>query len=134
MGTREITAEYTSKLTDEEKEKIHKVWELGVLGDILILERYGNMCGWSELKLKKGKATVYRLTKPWGSERRKEHFFGLPTRTYEGDQFSFVEYISVIAEQEKIPPAEEFVQAGLEPRIENQYRYYLQRIQETKPN
>ncbi len=133
MGTREITAEYTSKLTDEEREKIHQVWELGVLGDILILERYGSMCEWSELKLKKGKVTIYNLTKlPWGSERRKEHFFGLPTRTYEGDQFSFVEYISIIAEEERVPSAEELVQTGLEPRIEKQYRYYLQRIQDTK--
>ena len=131
MGTREITTEYISRLTEEERKKIHRVWELKVLDDILILERYGSMCGWSELKLKKGKTTVYHLTKPFGSERRKEHFFGLPTRTYTGNQFSFVEYISIIAEQERLPLTEEFIQAGLEPRIEKQYRYYLQRIQDT---
>ena len=132
MGTRNITAEYTSSLTDEEREKIDQVWELGVQGDILILERYGSMCGWSELRLKKGSVTVYKITKPWSTERRTEHFFDQPIRTYDGDQFSFVEYISVIAEQERVLSAPEYVQAGLDMEVEKQYRDYFQRIMDTK--
>ncbi len=132
MGTRNITGEYTSSLTDEEREKIHQVWGLGVQGDILILERYGSMCGWSELRLKKGKLMVYNLVKPWGRERRTEYFFGQQTRTYDGDQFSFVEYISVIAEQERFPPAQEYLQAGLDAEVEKQYRDNFKKIMDTK--
>ncbi|GEM_PF-3386360 len=131
MGTRDITAEYTSSLTDEDREKIDQVWELICLDHLLVLERYGSMCGWSELKLKKGKLTVYNLVKHWGGIRRTEHFFGQQTRTYDGNQFSFVEYISIIAEQERFPSAQEYLQAGLDVEVEKQYRDYFQRIQNT---
>ncbi|HLD73042.1 MAG TPA: hypothetical protein VJA23_05665 [Candidatus Nanoarchaeia archaeon] len=132
MGTRDITREYPLEFANEKGEKIHRAWELGVQGDILILERYGSMCGWSELRLKKGSVTVYKITKPWSTERRTEHFFDQPIRTYDGDQFSFVEYISVIAEQERVLSAPEYVQAGLDMEVEKQYRDYFQRIMDTK--
>jgi len=129
MGMREITSEYNTETTNEEGQKLHRIWELGVLGDILLLERYGSFCGWAELKLKKNGLEVYRIVrKPWGSEERTEYFFNHPARVYVGDLFSFVEYITQTAEHERFPSAEEHVQADLDVDIERLYSDNLQRI------
>jgi len=116
----------------DDGDQLHRRWELNVMGTGLLFERYGSMCGWSQLKLKKNGAEVYRIVKPWGSEERTEFFFNQPTRTYMCNQLSFVEYLISVAEQERIPEAQEFVQAGLDAEVEKQYRKHLQKIIDTK--
>lgn len=127
MSIREISSGSDTELTND-GQKLHQVWELGVLDDVLVLERYGSFCGWTELKLKRKGLEVYRIVKPWGSEKRTEYFFNQLTRVYIGDRLSFVEYITQIAELEKFPAAENFVQAGLKPDTERQYRDALRKI------
>ena len=100
MSIREITSKYKTSLSNEEGQPLHRVWRLSILGNILLLERYGSFCGWSELKLKQNGAEIYRITKPWGSEERKEYFFNQLKRVYVGDQFSFIEYLTQIAKQD----------------------------------
>lgn len=135
MGLREVTSEHRAKELSEDGLQIHRVWELSVLGSIFLLERYGSMCGWSQIKLIRGKEEVYKIVRNWGDEERREFFFGQPARAYTGNQFSFVEYIAQIAEHERLPPAEEFVQSGLDRKIEKLYRNNLQQIlNQTRPS
>ncbi len=128
MGIREITYRYDSTSTNENGEKLHKAWELDISNNTLVLERYGSFCGWSELKLKKKEREVYRITKLFGGEERTEYFFHRLTRAYNGDQFSFVEYITRVAEKGRFPAAEEDIPAGLDSNIRDLYRENLQKI------
>ncbi len=126
MITREVTSkDRTPEVVDDENQ-LHRVWELNVLGKVLLLERYGSMCGWSQLKLKRNGKEVYRIVKPWGEERREEFFFNQSTRVYWGNRFSFIEYIEQIDGQ--IPAPGQFTQAGLSTRVERVYRDNLQKI------
>ena len=132
MKIREITSKYKSGI-EIDGQPLHKVWRLNVLGTILFLERYGSFCGWAQLRLVKEGVEVYRITKPFGSgTERTEFFFDRQIRNYVGDQFSFVEYITSIAEQQRIPDTQEYVRAGLDVKIEEQYKEYIQRILDTK--
>lgn len=130
MGTREVSSVYRGLIDDGQQ--LHRVWELDVLGNILLLERYGSMCGWNQIKLKKNGAEVYRIVKPWSCEERTEFFFNQLTRSYMGDKFSFVEYIDLIVEQERFLESQEYVQAGLDVEVEKQYRNNLQKILDAK--
>ena len=116
MSIRDITSGYNLELVNEEGQQLHKVWELDALDDILLLERYGSFCGWSEIKLKKKDVEVYRIKKPWGSQERSEFFFNQPARIYVEDQFSSVEYVMQVAECGRFPSAEEFAQEAWTPQ------------------
>ncbi len=128
MGIREITCRYDSELANEQGEKFHRAWELDILDTTLVLERYGSLCGWSELKLKKKEREVYRIIKLFGGEERTEYFFHRLTRVYNGDQFSFVEYITRIAEKGRFPATEKDIPAGLDFNIKDLYHENLQKI------
>lgn len=132
MGTRNVIFKYKTGGLIDDGQQLHQVWELDVLGNILLLERYGGMCGWNQIKLKSNGAEVYRIVKPWDSEERTEFFFNQSTRSYIGDKFSFVEYIDSIAEQERFIEPQEYVQAGLDAEVEKMYRTNLQKIMNTK--
>jgi hypothetical protein len=98
------------------------------------MERYETFCKWDYIKLKKEEEEVYKITlsesfiKNKDGGERNEYLFGVLFRRSFGDQFSFIEYVATAAEQERIPDPREYIETGLEPEIEKQYRAYLQRI------
>ena len=128
MVEREITSEYDTSLTNSDGQKIHRVWELIIFDQAFVFERYGSICGWAELKLKKKGLEVYRITKPWCKERRTEYFFDQQERVYWRDQFSFVEYLAYLSKNERFPTTEEFVRKGLNLNVERLYRESFQKI------
>ena len=73
-------------------DRLHKAWELVMPNLVLRMERYGNTCGWSSIKIKKDGKEVYKRVRG-ETEQRDEFFFEEHSRTYHGDQFSFIEYL-----------------------------------------
>lgn len=65
---------------------------------------------------------------------RTEFFFGDFFRKYTGNQFSFIEYVEMTAQREKLLKAQEYTKPGLfglaalDPKIEKKYRKNLQKI------
>lgn len=102
------------------------VWEVDIIGINLQIERYGNWCIWNTIKIKRDGTRVYKIT--LDGDKRTEFFFDKPFREYHGNQFSFIEYITMVEEQRRFPNPQEYVQKGLDARIEKEYRKYLQRI------
>jgi hypothetical protein len=129
MSIREIEDNLYSK-----GKKPHIVWEINISGKILYMERFGSFCFWNYIRVRKDKTEVYKITldhkyfKNRDIGERTEFFFNQPLRKYKGDQFSFIEYLSIIAEQERFPEPQEFIKIGLDIKIEKQYRKYLQDI------
>ena len=120
----------------EREESLHKVWEIKKDGVTLLLKRYGSFCQWNEIVLEKDLEKVYRIN----NERlfkgkklldvgiRREFFFGDLLRQYKGDQFSFIEYLEAMNEQQDFPNREWLIAQGLEERFANLYREQAKRI------
>jgi len=132
MSIVDISSRYKTDTLTGNGIQLHKVWQIDLLTNTLLLERYGSACFWAKIVLKKGGSEVYRITLDQAQEERKEYFWNKLTRTYIGDQFSFIEYITAAAQNEHIPSPEEFQNNGLDSAIENMYRTNLQKILEQK--
>jgi hypothetical protein len=132
MGIAEITNTYDGtlsiQLSDGIKQQIHRVWQFDILQQVLILERYGSMCGWAELKLKKKDLECYRIEKPWGSQVRTEFFFNKQSRTYAGNQVSFVEYLNYMAEHNEFPKTSVITEMGLDSTVADEYHIQAKKI------
>ncbi len=60
-------------------------------------------------------------------ETRKEFFFGEQKRTYEGDQFCFLEYCQIALDNNRFPTKED-IKGKLEESIAQMYDDFLRRI------
>jgi len=90
---------------------LHRAWEISIDGQTLILKRYGSFCRWNKLTLEKGSEEVYRIQLKehygFGDKEdlglRVEFFNDRFFRAYQGNQFSFVEYIPLMGLVNKFP-------------------------------
>lgn len=85
----------------EPKNNLYRVWHISIKNKILILKRYGSFCHWSRIILEEGPKEVYRIEVD--ENKRTEFFNGTPFRDYQDNQFSFVEYLGLMAIIEKFP-------------------------------
>lgn len=89
-----------------EEEPLHlvKEWEISVNGKVLVLKRWAKThCTWDKLVLERDEKEVYRIVLAHEEDIRKEFFDNTLFRKYEGNQFSFVEYITLIGLINKFP-------------------------------
>lgn len=111
MAIREITAKLGGALYAHwiDPSKWNEAWEISFNGQTLVLKNYGSFCGWDKLVLEKDKKEVYRIQLKLHENNgrdegiRAEFFNNMFSRTYKGNQFSFVEYIGLMGIIEKFP-------------------------------
>lgn len=102
------------------------VWESSdIFGIPLEIERYGSMCHWNKIVIRRNCEEVYCITLE--GEVRKEHFFGKLLRKYRGDKTCFIEYIHAVEERKGLLTPIEALN-GLNRRMERLYRENLERI------
>ncbi|TRZ54115.1 hypothetical protein D4Q76_03125 [archaeon] len=95
---------------------------MDISGINLQVERFGNSCQYTGIKIKKGEKEVYELSR--NDEERTELFFGNPVRKYNGNQDCFIEYLAGAVAKET---GENF-KAKLDPKFEKQYQEFFQKI------
>ena len=99
--------------------ELYREWFLSVRCTAVILQRYGTFCTWDKLVLSDGRVEMYRLT--LDDERREEYFFGCFFRSYDGDQFSFIEYIQEMLLKEGFPEKTMLARKGIQPSLIDTY-------------
>ena len=111
----------------KKSDNLHRVWEISIKGKTLILNRYGNFCGWNKLILEKNSKEVYRINiKPHYKNRndkgvRTEFFLNKFFREYLGNQFSFIEYLEIMNNKQDFPDKHELIKKGLEKKFCEKY-------------
>jgi|SRR3989338_421575 len=113
------------------KDRLHREWNFSVEGAELLLKRYGTFCGWNRITLERGSREVYEIVLQ--GETRQEFFFGEHFRQYQGNRFSFVEYIDIAAQKGTLPNREEIASHAVEPDIAEAYERYASRIISREP-
>ncbi len=137
LAVREITKELRGvpiRVNDGDSPSLHRAWEISVGRRKVILKRYGSMCEWNKIALEKEGAEVYRIEKK--ARFRKGEDVGVRTeffgdsffRDYRGDQFSFVEYLGVAGQSERIPQREELTAKNLDGTIIKGYEEHLKQF------
>jgi hypothetical protein len=119
-----------------DSENLHRLWGIRRGNVTLLLKRYGSFCFWTKLVLEKDAEEVYRISyeRLFKGEKlldvgiRREFFFGELLREYEGNQFSFIEYIEAMHDQQDFPNKEWLVAQGLEARFAEAYHEKAKRI------
>ncbi len=113
------------------KDKLHREWRFSVEGIELVLKRYGTFCGWNMITLERDSSEVYQIMHE--GEIRQEFFFGEHFRQYQGDRFSFVEYIDLAAQRGTLPDTGEIISHGVESDIAEAYQKYASRMISLEP-
>ena len=102
--------ELTNEAERKASEKPCATWNRNIGGINVVVERWGTFCYWESIRVKRKGQEVYRLDLVFGAEEglggpakdaqgREESFFGRKKRAYAGNQFSFIEYLGIAAEQ-----------------------------------
>jgi len=137
MAVKEITKELRGvpfRVDDGDSLPLHRAWEISIGDRKVVLKRYGSMCDWNKIALERNGAEVYRIEKKTRFRSKVDigvriEFFGDSFfRAYRGDQFSFIEYLEVAGQNERIPKREELTTENLDGTIIKGYEEHLKQF------